>query len=375
MIPAISALLLIFASLYFIFLARIRHGLARAAAARPLLHHTPTVSIIVAARNEEQHIEECIQSILLQDYPSELMEIIVVDDSSSDTTRARIRSLAAEDPRIMLVVEDSMNAIRREGKPQALTLGVYHAQHEIVLVTDADCIVSAAWVQSIVAGFAHSTTMVMGPVVEQRQGSFFSALQGLEAFGIVVVTAGLVGLRQPLICIGANFAFRRSTFLQVDGFGSDHEPWVESIMKRIDKKNPGGVRFSMDQESIVYTRAPSSVREFFGRRIRWGAVKPHYKQIWGLAKLTMLYVFFLVFLLASILALHFAELRPLVASVWFFKLLFEFQTLVIGATYLRQRISFGQFLVAELFHVPYIVIVGALAQLLPVRWKGRTISR
>ncbi len=374
MISTISILLVIFGFFYFVFLARIRHGLVRAAS-RPSLKHAPSVSVIIAARNEEQNIEECLRSILMQDYPQSLMEIIVVDDSSSDSTRARIEALSQDNGRIRLVLNDSIGVDRKEGKPQALTVGLTHARNDLILVTDADCVASPGWIASVVSAFTDTTTVVMGPVVEQRQSSFFSALQGLEAFGIVVVTAGLVGLRQPLICIGANFAFRRAMFFAVEGFGRDHEPWVESIMKRIDKTRRGGIRFAMDSDSIVYTRAPSSVKEFFWRRIRWGAVKPHYKDTWNLIKLSTLYLFFLFLLCATALSFPFAELRPLVASVWFFKLFFEFQTLAIGAAQLKQRISFGHFVVAELFHVPYIVVVGALAQLLPVRWKGRTIRR
>jgi len=374
MIAAFSVLLLVFSSFYFIFLARIRHGLVRTAS-RPPIAFTPSVSVIIAARNEEQNIENCLRSILSQEYPADLIEIVIVDDGSSDSTKTRIASLAQENGIIRLVSNDAGALGRDGGKPQALTVGLAHARNEIVLVTDADCTVSPQWIQSVVSEFTDSTTMVMGPVVETRQQGFFSALQGLEAFGIVVVTAGLVGLRQPLICIGANFAFRRSTFIEIDGFGGDHEPWVESIMKRIDRTQPGGIRFAMNSESIVFTRAPKSLREFFWRRIRWGAVKPHYEQPWNLIKLSSIYAFFLLMFIATFASFVNEEMRPLVASIWFFKLLFEYQTLAIGASFLKQKISFGQFLIAELLHVPYVVIVGALAQLLPVRWKGRIIRR
>jgi len=95
----------------------------------------PEISIIVPARNEARQIEQCVRSLLAQDYPH--FEIIVVDDRSEDDTAAIVARIANEDPRVRLIAGEALPS-GWVGKPWALHQGARHASGEWLLFTDAD---------------------------------------------------------------------------------------------------------------------------------------------------------------------------------------------------------------------------------------------
>jgi chlorobactene glucosyltransferase len=103
----------------------------------PVPREAPELSIIVPARNEARQIEQCVRSLLAQDYPH--FEVIVVDDRSHDDTAAIVSRLAEEDARVMLVEGEPLPP-GWVGKPWALYQGAQHARGEWLLFTDADTI-------------------------------------------------------------------------------------------------------------------------------------------------------------------------------------------------------------------------------------------
>jgi chlorobactene glucosyltransferase len=102
---------------------------------RPRPARLPFVSVVVPARNEERGIEEAVRSHLAQDYPD--LEVVVVDDRSTDATGAILARLAAEHPRLRVIsgVEPPAGWL---GKPHALFQGTRAARGELLLLADAD---------------------------------------------------------------------------------------------------------------------------------------------------------------------------------------------------------------------------------------------
>ena len=97
----------------------------------------PSLSIVVPARDEERQIEECVRSLLAQRYPH--LEVVVVDDRSSDATRAILTRLAREDDRLHIVTGEPLPR-RWVGKPWALHQGARRASGDWLLFTDADTV-------------------------------------------------------------------------------------------------------------------------------------------------------------------------------------------------------------------------------------------
>ncbi len=119
----------------------------------------PNVSVVVAARDEEDTIQRCLRALLAQDYPLERFEIIVVDDGSTDRTAARIRAMASEPVRLL----STTAACGHSGsKKAALTLGIEAARGDIILTTDADCLVPPSWITGMVRYFEADVGLVIG---------------------------------------------------------------------------------------------------------------------------------------------------------------------------------------------------------------------
>ena len=153
-------------------------GQARSGGVQSPIVSTPTVSVLIPARNEEATISRCIASVQTALGGLPTAEIIIVNDRSTDTTGSVIDSLAAADTRIRPLHRTAVSADRNlQGKPGALQCGIDHASGEIVLLTDADCTVDATWVDAMCAPFADpSIGMVCGFTTIRRGGAFATIL-------------------------------------------------------------------------------------------------------------------------------------------------------------------------------------------------------
>ncbi len=90
----------------------------------------PTMSVIIPMKNEEEYIGRCVQSVLDQDYPEELIEVIVVDGGSSDSSVEIVKKLAEEHPHIKLMGGPGVNC------PAAMNIGIKHAVGELISKID-----------------------------------------------------------------------------------------------------------------------------------------------------------------------------------------------------------------------------------------------
>jgi poly-beta-1,6-N-acetyl-D-glucosamine synthase len=371
----IIVLLVILLLYYFTFLWSVREGLSHTV--RPSAHATPFVSVVVAVRNEQQNIEHCLGSVANQTYDRSNYEILVVDDHSTDQTTGIVRRFAQPGGQpATLLYSLSGDGARAYGKPAAISLGVERAKGEIILCTDADCTVEPGWMSSMVGCFQSDVAFVAGPVREEPSTSFLSELQRLEFLGLITTAAGLIGSGRAIICNGANIAYRRDAFHRVSGFGPTATSCDdETLMQRIIQREVGRVVFNSDAEAIVDTYTPSTVIDFLNQRTRWASKRGHYEDRSILVRLIGLFAFFVVLFVAGVGALIDSSLSvPFLLAV-IAKMFAELIVLKSGAKQFRQRIKAGHFLVAELFHVPYIVFATLIGQFSPLRWKDRNLEQ
>jgi cellulose synthase/poly-beta-1,6-N-acetylglucosamine synthase-like glycosyltransferase len=370
----VTTLLLFFLAYYLLFLWDVRQGLD--SEIRPLSTAMPFVSVIVAARNEEHNIQQCVQALTHQEYNRNKYELIIVDDHSRDRTSAFAKEAASAEATpvtTLLALSDELGTC---GKPAAIARGIEVAKGEIILCTDADCSPPARWISSMVRCFEPSVAFVAGPVMEGASPSIFSGLQRLEFLGLITTAAGLIGSGNPIICNGASIGYRKSAFQDVQGYGKSAGPCDdETLMQRMLRRNIGQVVFNFDSNSTVLTPTPATLADFFRQRIRWASKRGHYEDKLILARLMGIYFFFLFLFLSMIITVINPSLETPVLVVLLIKVLAELAVLTKGARIFRQRIRPIQFLVAELFHVPYIVLAGLIGQIISMRWKDRNLGR
>ncbi|MGC8864955.1 MAG: glycosyltransferase [Bacteroidales bacterium] len=330
----------------------------------------PKVSIVVAARNEEKNLRQLLKDLQAQDYPSELLEIIVADDHSEDATALVAKNL----PGVKLV---SPREVQQGfvGKKQALRAAASLASGEILLFTDADCRVKPGWVKAMVSAFENlDLQMVAGPVHmlgKGLRGSFFE----LEFLSLSISTAGSIGAGFPLMCNGANLAFRRTTWHylvqhmpgQALASGDD----VFMMMTLIKEKGISALTWCMAQEAIVHTAAPTGLREFFAQRIRWASKTGHYSYL--PSKIVAWVVLFtnLIFFLSMGL-LPFGFFQPF---LWIFlsKSILDFMLLWDAARFFHRRSLLVVFLPAQVLYPIYIAALAIGALITKPTWKGRPI--
>ena len=374
MIETISlGLLTVFTFYYIYFITRIRLGLLSIRPAQPL-KTKPEVSVIVAARNEASNISKCLQSLLVQTYPTRLYEIIVVDDGSVDDTVSLVKEFSKRYSNIHILTLPIHSEIKYGRKPFAITYGIAQAKGDIILTTDADCTVPHKWIETMINYFEEGVVFVAGPVVEQANRSFFSHLEKLEFLGIIIAKAGLIGSGHPIGCNGANIGYRKNTFNYIQGYGENNcSIDDDALINRIISRKQGKIIFAFEPDAIVITHSSNTLSTFFHQRIRWANKRGNYEDKSVFIPLITLYLFFFSLMFTSMLLPIEPQLWLPLAIAFSGKIIIDYLTLKSGARLLQQHFSLVEFFIAEFLHVPYIVIAAAIGQFTSIQWKGRKI--
>lgn len=354
----------------------------------------PSVSVIVAARNEERLIGRCLEAVARQDYPTERWEAIIVNDGSTDRTAEIVNDFAQEHPSFRLLTAPPLPP-GVAPKKNALLAGIATTTGEVILTTDADCVPGPGWVSGIARLFESGVAAVVGyaPVEDQlsigkpdpttdNQHQTTSnrepttSLARFDSFINGVVAAGTVGLGLPTTAFGANFAYRRSAFEAVGGFGGSAAGASgddDLLLQRIAAYG-GIVRFASDPASFVPTRGPETLTKWLRMKRRHLSAGVRYGR--GMVVLSALLYAFNAGLVALLVM---AALGMVSAAwpvcLWLAKAAADGWTLRGAASLLRHEGWVDSWLIGELL-APF-----AIGFLLPftlfgkVVWKERVLKR
>lgn len=236
----------------------------------PDLHKLPAITVVVACRNEAEHLPALLESLLRQTVSP--AEIILVNDNSTDDTLVVMDRYAARYPaiRVLSMAGDS-------SKKKALAAGIRSATSELILCTDADCIVPETWVQTVVAAYVQQPFDLLILPVSMQGDSFFSRLQQLEFATLVASGAAMAAWRHPIMCNGANLAFRRQEWLASQADLHEELPSGDDMFLLHGFKRRGlRIRFLKSRKAMVYTSACPDLRSFVRQRGRWTSKAGYY---------------------------------------------------------------------------------------------------
>ncbi|MBI5059174.1 glycosyltransferase [candidate division KSB1 bacterium] len=234
----------------------------------------PPVTIVVPVRNEEQALPRLLNSLAALDYPRDLIELILIDDQSSDRTVAVAQAHRSRLPfpmRIIDVREGNVEGLTAKTRP--LAVGIEAARTELILMTDADCEVSPNWASGMVSHFADDVGMVCGvtlPAVPDRR-TLFSRLETLDWLFLIGSCAAFSGRQNAQALIGNNYAVRASTYRRLGTYRSIPHNKVDDIALMLAVKNERKERIVMPAEAdvVVRTQPLNGMRELVGQRYRW----------------------------------------------------------------------------------------------------------
>jgi cellulose synthase/poly-beta-1,6-N-acetylglucosamine synthase-like glycosyltransferase len=365
-------------AVYMLFLFRMRAGL------RFLEAHgreeeagdaesAPPVTVLLPVRDEEAELPQCLASLAAQEYPEAQLEVLIIDDHSSDRSAEIVRARAAEDSRFRLL----SCAAGEEGKKAALTRGVSAARGEIIVTTDADCRHDAQWLRALLQPFADGADVVAGPVVIDTRESLFARLQAMEFLGLIGVGAGFFGIGYPRMCNAANFAYRRSSFEAAGGYAANrgiHSGDDEFLLHDIVYRQGGRADFVTAPAALVRTAALPSPRAFLQQRVRWASKGSRYGDRRFVSFLVLLFMYFLFAAAAPVVSITSAA--AVLAGIVFFllKIFTDARVLFAAAALFGQPLRVGEFLAAEFLHAYYIVVVSFLGLFGVFSWKNRSVK-
>ena len=333
------------------------------------------ISILIAARNEEDNIENCLKSIMLQNYPKHLFEVIVIDDSSEDATFSLANSINSDNIRVIKLADYS----EKGGKKKAIEAGVNVAKGKLIVTTDADCVAQPQWL-SLIAAFYESKKykFIAAPVNFYQEKNTFELCQSLDFLGLMAVTGGGIALKRFNMCNGANLAYERDVFFEVDGFkGIDQLASGDDmlLMQKIALKYPNDIGYLKNTDATVFTFAKESVQSFINQRVRWASKTNSYKEVLLTGILMMVFFFCCNIPLSFLLIFIFGKTAfYLFLFQCFVKFICDLTLLYPICVFFNRKDLTKVFFPAFWGHLAYIIVVGVLASVLfNYEWKGRYV--
>lgn len=266
----------------------------------------PKVSVIVAAKDEEQNLPALLESLARQDYPSYLLEVIIVNDNSTDRTPILVSEFIEDNkerpcPRIRLIYNPF------PGKKRAVRYGIEKAAGEIILTTDADCIVGPGWVSSHASWYRARTSgqdnrsggtpagktpadedhpqgtarvndadTVLASVYQTPAGGFWSQFGAFEFAALQAVTEAAAVAGSPVMCNAANMSFRREVYLRHAGELRDDLPSGDDMfLLEAVRRGGGAARHDGRSAAAVETAGAVTAAALLRQRARWASKALH----------------------------------------------------------------------------------------------------
>lgn len=243
-------------------------------------------TIIVPFRNEAENLPNLLKSFSYLNYPIELFEVILVDDSSQE----KFQFLNSK---FQIRIIDNIRT-SNSPKKDAITTAMQHVKTNWVITTDADCIVPENWLSTFDNYIQENkVSMLAGAVTYDCGNSFWDHFQQLDLTSLQGATIGSFGLGKGFMCNGANFAYKKELFEKLNGFeGNDKIASGDDVflLQKAIEKFPIEVQYLKAHEVIVTTKPTESWKELFHQRVRWAAKTSSYKSAFG--KFLGLIVFF-----------------------------------------------------------------------------------
>jgi cellulose synthase/poly-beta-1,6-N-acetylglucosamine synthase-like glycosyltransferase len=337
-----------------------------------------TISVIIAARNEAENIVNCLQSLRRQSYSTLLFEIILVDDFSDDETCKLAQNLKIENLKIIKLSDLQLEKSQVIAfKKKAVETGIKYSKNELILCTDADCILPPDWILNIAAFYEEkSAKFIAAPVVFSQEKSFFERFQTLDFQGMMAITAAGISGKYLYMCNGANLAYTRNVYEEVSGFkGVDEIASGDDmfLLQKIAKKYPDDIYFLKSNEVIVETKAMPNFPSFINQRVRWGSKSDKYSSVLTKVQLALVWFFmFWIFLLMILGIVINYQILIVVPFLFIIKGIADYILLSSAVNFFKRKDLLTIFFPSIFLHWLYILVVGFLSMIkFRFRWKGR----
>lgn len=337
-------------------------------------YQTPAtrLSIIIAARNEEETIGPLLSALNNQTYPQELFEVIVVDDHSTDRTADVVKQF--EKVKLVTLNEPGQNSYKKK----AIETGIRHATGDLIITTDADCLPGKDWLSTLASFYQiNEPVFIAAPVVFHHQNNVLEIFQALDFLTLQGITAVSVHSKLFGMSNGANMAYSRKTFYEVGGFsGVDKIASGDDmlLMNKIWEKEKQKINYLLSKDAIISTPPMKTWKNFLNQRIRWASKAPYYKNSSITIVMLIVYFFNLFFPILFFAGFWLTEYWFWLIGLWIAKTIIEWPFVHSVAKFYGKQNLMKYYFVFQPLHVLYTVAAGFLGQFGTYEWKGRKVK-
>jgi len=235
-------------------------------------------SIIVPFRNEAENLPHLLESLSKLNYPDDFFEVILVDDDSD--SRFQI-----PDSRFQISIIDNIR-VSNSPKKDAISTAIKVVKNDWIITTDADCVVNENWLLALDNYIQnHEVSMIAGAVTYDCADSFLHHFQQLDLASLQGATIGSFGLGKGFMCNGANFAYTKSLFQDLNGFdGNDKIASGDDVflLQKAIGQFPEKVHYLKSENNIVVTKPLDNWKSLFYQRVRWASKTGSYQSRFGI---------------------------------------------------------------------------------------------
>lgn len=332
-------------------------------------------SIIVPLRNEAQNISKLLTSFENINYPYSLFEIIFVDDDSTDNSASIINKWRMQNTAIATTMIENVR-MSNSPKKDAINRAIPIAQFEWIITTDADCM----WNEKSFSTYdnyiqKNDVKMIASSVVYEKSIGLLQRFQQIELISLQATTIGSFGVNNAFMANGANFAYQKSFFKDLNGFDSDNS--IASgddvfLLQKAFAKYPKQVQYLKSEDTIVTTSAETSWKSLFNQRVRWASKATSYQSDYG--EMLAVFVFFgnLSIVVSVILTLFNLMSIVIFAALIIIKYLVDLWLLTLGNKFLKAEHLMIP-LLSAIFYPFFSVLIGFYILIFGMKynWKGR----
>lgn len=330
-------------------------------------------SIIIPVRNEEKVIRACIDSILSNlDFDFNRLEIIVVDDFSTDDTKDIVGSIAH--PAITLVsLEDYVKTEINAYKKAAVSVGQEKSTGDYIIQIDGDVVVSNFYLKTVDDFVSRSKApFIAAPVLFSSNGSVFENFQALDFLGMMAVTQSGIHSGYWHMANGANMIYKKADFSfdLNDGASGDDVFAIQTIAR----SKASEIMYLKSISAAVTTAPPKDLKSFVSQRLRWATKNKN-------MRFSMMLMMGIPFGNAILMIIHLPLMLVWgkVAAMAFlahyiFKSMTDYILLSTMADFYKKEKILKSFIPASFIHTWYISTIGLLSLFKKkYNWKGRKV--
>lgn len=327
----------------------------------------PKVSILVAARDEEQNILRCLESLNNLSYPKDKIEILVGNDDSKDGT-VRIVDKFIKDKPWFAFYDIKIKLGKAKGKGNVLAHLAQIASSEYLFITDADIAVPAHWIENMLPHFENNVAVVSGSTYVEG-ADLFAKVQSLDWMFFIGILNSFANAGIPCTGVGNNMCVRKSAYLSVGGYENiDFSITEDFKLFDVIRKAGYGWKNILNSDTLNVSKPMPHFRDLMKQRKRWISGAMELPWIWKI--IFIIFGFFTPSLLAVLI------FAPKVGLfLWFCRLFLEAIYIATIAARMRRLENLGSYLWFQVYAliIPLFYIYYFLKRE-PNEWKGRVYA-